>query len=203
MRLLGSIALCVAALFVSAAQAGEVPPLRQTNVRQVSHLEVDADSPPIIIKLRICEGDPSGSVEKGTLKVISSPAMITNGLRPARLQVGGELEVPGDDDARLDFGIIVDFTPQGIADGKIRAKIDCEVTEPMKDGNGEQVGVSGRVLRTSGLFTPGKTVKLTSSRDGKGSSTWVEVTLDIVNEKSTPVVSTAGTKDAAANQRAR
>jgi hypothetical protein len=76
----------------------------------------------------------------------------------------------------------VEIEPRGLVEGKIRASIACEVTHAMPSDREDLVSAGGVCFRTSGLFTPGKMVRLSSP----DSDTWIEVTLEMVEAKAKP-----------------
>jgi hypothetical protein len=167
-------------VFVAGAIAAEAAPLQQTTEKVASLPDASESPRQFIAYLRICQGDPKGSVEKGTIKVLSRPAIVTTENRPATIVIGGERALPADESVRLNHGVQGEIKPHGLVNGKIRADLKFEITEAMKTGDEDVIGTSGFCLRTSGLFKPGETVKLVGDKSADGKTTWVEVTLDVV-----------------------
>src|SRR5437016_4879326 len=92
----------------------------------------------VMISVRLCEGDPLGSREEGTLKVQAEPRLITLDNQSCSFLRCGEMAIPdGPDNVQfLEHGLRVDCKPQVLKDGKIR--LDIAVTnsklETAEDG---------------------------------------------------------------------
>lgn len=97
----------------------------------------------LLIKVQVKSGDPNGSVEAGTLKILSAPQIVTVENRQAQLMVGGQVPLvdePSRDEDYAPIGLRVDIRPGKIDDGKVRLNFKLE--------NSHEVAVNGQPTRT-------------------------------------------------------
>ena len=122
-----------------------------------------------LFKLRVYEGDPLGSVEAGTLKLLAEPTLVTleNGSITFAYG-GGEPAIPaGFKDMKFDqMGRMIKGTPVAVKDGKIRLDITLSNTTVGK-GTEKHIQLNTESTRTITTVKPGEVVKL---RWGKGSA---------------------------------
>src|SRR5260221_8113083 len=71
---------------------------------------------PVICQARLLQGSPSGSIERGTIRVLSEPTLTTLEGREATLQIGGKLD--SQSKRELFFGTFLTVTPKRLENGK-------------------------------------------------------------------------------------
>jgi len=135
---------------------------------------------PVICHVRLLEGDPRGSIEKGTIRVLSEPTLTTVEGREALFQVGGTLV--SQSKGELLFGTLLTVKPKWLERGKCEATLTLEVAEPIKKDGEDIVATAGNTVRASGTFPLGAPTKISVRDVGSGAKLWLEVTFE-ANEK--------------------
>src|SRR5688500_17591060 len=80
-------------------------------------------------RLSIYEGDPLGSREAGTLKVLAEPILVTEENQSCSFNSGGEVPVGADGQVQyLPFGRMIKAKPGSVKDGKIPIDITLSNT---------------------------------------------------------------------------
>jgi hypothetical protein len=125
--------------------------------------------------IRGLEGDPSGNVKKGTVKVLWESHVTTVVGRAAPFRSGHDNEVLGTEET-LFAGTWVTVTPTSASDGKVVARVALEMTKLDET----LASSSGKVVRSVGTFEYGKPVKIGGQEIENGKQFWIEVTLDEV-----------------------
>ncbi len=190
------LTLCVTLLLSShVALYGEeiAPPMRQ-----------------VMFKARVCEGDPKGSLEAKTMKVLAEPTLVTLLRRPASFSSGGErgiaslLRKPecgnhnpvpiGNEQSRFanttlgDYlvnGTTMEFIVDEICGDEVKAAVFLEISYPADTGSEYMLATSGQCFRQKGFFPIGKATRMTTKPDANGRTTWVDFTIELV-EPATP-----------------
>lgn len=141
----------------------------------------------VICHVRLLEGDPRGSVEKGTIKVLSSPTLMTLEGLAATVEVGGTLSSASKGEVL--FGTLLKVTPQKLKAGTCEATLSLEVTQPIKKEGDALVAVSGSIVRASGAFPLGVPTTITMKQQEDAALCWLEVTFENANEIAKPLPS--------------
>jgi len=131
---------------------------------------------PVICQARLLQGSPSGSIERGTIRVLAEPTLTTLEGREATVQIGGTLV--SQSKGEVFFGTLLKVTPKKLENNKCEAVLDLEVTEPIKKKGDDIVAVSGNTVRASGLFPLGVPTTIAIRDMGNGTQLWLEVTFE-------------------------
>lgn len=127
--------------------------------------------------LRVFEGDPLGSRETGTLKVVAEPRIITLEKRSFSFASGDEVAVTGSDGVQyVQSGQVLEGKPGAVKDGKIQLDITLSNTTVGKRTQGH-IQLHTEMSRTITTVRLGEVVKL---RWGKGTTdkqAWVELSV--------------------------
>ena len=130
------------------------------------------------INLRLLEGDPLGSVEAGTVEVLSQPQIITLEKQEASMSVGQEILVPSDDGRGevAQYGVKIAIKPGAIKDGKARLDITASHST-LESQTKERIQIHTDQVRT--IITPqlGKVVKVRMGTVDAKRQKWVELTV--------------------------
>ena len=107
----------------------------------------DPKSRPVEFTIRICRGDPKGSVEAKTIDVLSRPTVTTLLNRPAYVFTGQEIPVlRGGVVEYVPFGFKVQMTPKAI--DKRTAEVEVEFEDSTRqDVPPLRAAMSGRLVR--------------------------------------------------------
>src|SRR5947208_5449440 len=127
--------------------------------------------PPLLqINLRLLEGDPLGSREAGTLKVLAEPKIVTLSGRAAEFICGLDSSAPvnGWQESGFTFGI----KPERCADGSIDVKVDM-TRRLVVERNGGDVRRQCDYSQYERNARLGDMVRLQAGRI-RGRQTWVE-----------------------------
>ena len=126
------------------------------------------------LEARVCTGDPLGSQDDKTMRVISQPTLSIRHKQTAYFQVTGSEQ----------HGVTFRATPRLRLDGKIG--LECETTlSAVNSGRGIQTvggftpGVDSKTVKTSAVLTPGKTLKVRLSANSLTEQTWIELRADV------------------------
>jgi hypothetical protein len=121
------------------------------------------------IKLSLRQGDPLGSREEGTLKILAEPTLITMDGREATFVSGGQIYVENE---FVGAGLKVSVTPMQ-ADQRIKLRLTLERTEVVEERE-DTLLLQSSQARYIRVVEPGQVLKL---RWGKSSvpQTWVEL----------------------------
>jgi hypothetical protein len=127
--------------------------------------------------LRLLEGDPLGSPEAGTVKVLTKPLLIACENQPFSFDCGTLVPVTHDGGVQyVKTGQTVKGKPSAVKDGKI--DLDVTFSNTTFKGNPEHFQLQTESTRTTTSLRLGEMVKL---RCGKGSAdkqTWVELSVE-------------------------
>jgi Flp pilus assembly secretin CpaC len=144
--------------------------------------------PPVAVKdqfqfdMRICEGDPDGSREAGTLKVLANPTLVTLDNRTADFFVGGELAALSPEGAVqfVEFGTQVSVLARSVDDTWVHLDMKLEKTDRTDDPDPSVLKVAGHTSRTVGKFKLGEPVRMLLDK-GNGKKLWCDVTVTKAN----------------------
>ena len=128
--------------------------------------------PQFQLDLVILQGDPLGSREAGTLKVLAESKLVAREKRPASFLTGGQVFSGGE---FVDFGHKITVVSERAEDGAIRLHVVLEYTE-LQDQTEDSASFQTSQRRYTRAVKPGESVKL---RWGKQSErqTWVELSV--------------------------
>ena len=169
-RLRNLFGMMLAASAVAAAPAAENAPLENQ----------------LLVKLRVCQGDPLGSVAEGTLKVIAAPQVVTCEQRPFSLVVGGEVAVPEfhADKETVFVGLQVDGKPGLAIDGKV--PLDLTLANTTADrGDKDEPRFKTDKVRTFMKLTLGETKRFRIRKEGDR-DTWLEIAVEKFVPRASP-----------------
>ncbi len=142
------------------------------------------------VEIKLYRGDPLGSREDGTLRVLMDAKLRTFSGRPAVCQTGGQLAVPtgvrwqgGEPQVTLSYeavGTMVEVLPIGFGNGKVYVEVNAQVRTPnlargVKTDAGFVPGFDEQQVRRSVVHLPGKTVTVRLSAASATDQTWVTV----------------------------
>lgn len=138
----------------------------------------------LMFKVRVLEGDPLGSREAGTIKVLTEPTVVTTENRPFSLVAGGE--VPFNDLEGsiqwIEKGLKMKGKPGIVEDGKVRLDLTLShtVVEHRSDDRLQLSTTETRVISTVKLgevsrFRVGKTDSKPDQQH------WVEITPELIS----------------------
>lgn len=129
--------------------------------------------PLFIIDLRLLQGDPLGSPEKGTAEVLTQPSVHLLEMQEARTFTGQRVKVDGE---RVDVGNSFRVVAASAPGGKVRLRVTVESTDVVYNPADRQPVVRTVVERTT--FTReaklGETLRVRVGRRGP-KETWVEL----------------------------
>jgi hypothetical protein len=131
--------------------------------------------------VRMYEGDPLGSVEAGTLKLLCDTRLVTLENRSASLVSGGELPVMRDAKKveYVPFGRTVELRPSKVQDGKLH--LDVLLVNTTVAGNTkERIELHSTSARTLTTVKLGESVKLRWPGASAERQVWVEFTVDAI-----------------------
>jgi Flp pilus assembly secretin CpaC len=134
------------------------------------------------VDVRICEGDPDGSREAGTLKILASPRLVTLDGRPGDFNVGGELAALTPEGAVqfVEFGTAVSVLVRGVDDTWVHLDMKMEKTDRTDDPDPSVLRIAGQTARTVGKFKLGEPVRMMLDK-GDGKKLWCDVTVTAAN----------------------
>ena len=129
--------------------------------------------PQFVIDLRLLQGDPRGSPEKGTAEVLTQPSIRVAENQEGRVFVGQRVTVDGKGrDVGFSFRVVAVLA----AGGKVRLRVTVEATEAVENPAYRMPAVRTVVERTT--FTreakPGEALRVRVGRRGP-KETWVEL----------------------------
>jgi hypothetical protein len=137
------------------------------------------------VRLVVFEGDPQGSREAGTLKVVAEPRLMAPEGRPFSFLDGGEQAVPaGASNVQfVEFGRSIRGTArQGEKAGTVFLDVTFDnTTIPEQNGDALRLNIEG--TRTLGTFKVGEVVKLHGPKGAAGRQVWAELVVDMVERQ--------------------
>lgn len=132
------------------------------------------------LNLRVLEGDPLGSREAGTLKVVADPRILTLENRPASFVSGGEIAVTDGDGMQLiQLGRMVEVKPGAVKDSKVRLDITLSNTT-IAERTEERIQVHTESTRMISTVRLGEVVKFRWRKGSADRRVWVELTVEEV-----------------------
>jgi hypothetical protein len=135
------------------------------------------------IEARLCQGDPLGSRQAGTVKYLAEPVLVTSSGRGASFWSGGQIPVRGPD-GKLSYepvGTRVEVLPLGYPDGRVRVELNITRREVnlglgVKTAAGEVVpGFTEQQWRVAWMAAPGEPFRFRLAAESPADQTWVEV----------------------------
>jgi hypothetical protein len=125
------------------------------------------------------QGDPLGSREEGTLKVIGEPKLVTLENREASFLSGGEVMVAGE---LVPFGREIRFLPQRAEGGRVKLRVVLEHTEVVENRENSLRTQTSRSLHVRTVKF-GEVLRLRWDNNASGPQTWAEVSVHDVDGK--------------------
>lgn len=136
----------------------------------------------LLIKVRICEEDPAGSVEAGTLKILAAPQLVTVAGTPAMLHVGGEVPLVNDPQSSDDYakiGTSVELKPVLIGAEQVRLHLKLSDARRIDLPDSMPTRIETQTVETVLVAKLGSKTKISGTRQGKQHN-WIEVTVEEV-----------------------
>jgi hypothetical protein len=134
----------------------------------------------LLFNVRVFEGDPLGSREAGTLKVLAEPRLVTLENHPFSFASGGEIPVRDGQAVQFhSFGRRIEGKPGAVKEGKLRLEITLSNTT-IGERTENRIQLHTESTRTITTVRLGEVMKL---RWGKGSAdrqAWVELSVEEV-----------------------
>jgi RNA polymerase sigma factor (sigma-70 family) len=134
------------------------------------------------IRLRVWEGDPQGSREAGTLKILAQPTLGVLEGRPFSFLDGGEQAVPAGADKIqfVEFGHSIRGTARpGEKPGTVFLDVTFENTT-IPEQSVDILRVNSESTRMLGTFKVGEVVKLDGPKSAAGRQLWAELVVEKV-----------------------
>src|SRR5262249_17076975 len=147
-------------------------------------------------KLSVREGDPLGSPETNTQRILAEPTIVALEDQSFTFQAGGQLLVPvlGELQERgaVPFGIEIKSKAGSVQDDKVRGDITVSnsVRADHSDDRAQVYTESTRLTRTVQL---GQVVKFRVGKGTVDSQTWVELTVQGAQDSAKSGLTPAGT----------
>jgi hypothetical protein len=129
-------------------------------------------APQFQIDFAVMQGDPLGSREARTLKVLAEPKLITREKRPAAFLTGGQVFSAGE---FVDVGHKLTVVAERAAGGAIRLNVVLEHTE-LEDQTEDSASFRASQNRYTRTVKPGEVVKLRWDKPAER-QTWVELSV--------------------------
>ena len=141
------------------------------------------DAKPLILSLSLCEGDPLGSREAGTIKVLAQPKVVTRQNAFAELVSGGELanSVGIEGTEFVPTGLTVKCMAAVVKDGKVKLDLTFSVTTPGEQST-ERIQLHTQSTRTITIVKLGEVIKLRCGKADPGKQFWIEVSVDVCEQ---------------------
>lgn len=137
------------------------------------------DEPPpskqLLFNVRVFEGDPLGSQEAGTLKILAEPRIVTLENCPFSFLSGGE--IVASDGEYVQFGRRIEGKPGAVEDGKIRLDVTLSNTT-VRERTEERVQLNTESMRTITTLKLGEVVKLRWRKGSPDKQAWAELSVE-------------------------
>lgn len=149
-------------------------------VEPIEKGEKDQPRKMIQVKVRVCEGDPLGNKQAGTLKVIAEPRIVTYDGRTARFASAVQMAVFSESEEGKEIvpaGVSFDVLPRALPDGRFRIELTSHhliVTERSE----QTAQFQNQMTRTVTTVRPGEQVKVKFGFSASGQPVWAELTVD-------------------------
>jgi hypothetical protein len=143
-------------------------------------LKVEGPAKNFVIDVRVCQGDPLGSREAGTIRYLAEPRAVTRSGRPATFLAGGHTPIYGTG-GKVVFeptGVQAEVLPVAHPSGVTWAEVNTTLRAVNVGlGNGEMPGFAEQNRREARVVSLGETFRIRVAADSPASQTWVEVTI--------------------------
>jgi hypothetical protein len=130
--------------------------------------------------LRLLEGDPLGSVEAGTVDILSQPQLITQEKQECSMFTGQEILAPAGAE-RVECGVKVRIQPGAIVGGKVRLDITASHST-LESQSKDRIEIRTDETRAITTVRLGEVVKLRMDKGDAKRQKWVEVSVVAVAE---------------------
>lgn len=132
---------------------------------------------PLQVNLRVFQGDPLGSREAGTLKLLADPNLITLENRVFTFVSGGEIAVTeGEEVQFVQIGRMIEGKPGAVKDGKVCLDLTLSNTT-VGERTEERVQVHTESTRMISTVRLGEVVKFRWRKGSADRQVWVELTV--------------------------
>jgi hypothetical protein len=132
--------------------------------------------------LRIFVGDPLGSREAGTLKLLAEPRLVTLENRPFYFASGGETAVPSVEGVRrVHVGLRVEGKAGTIKSGRVQIDITLSNTT-VKDLAKDKFQIQNESIQTITKVRLGETVKLRWASANCQHQAWAELSVEQIKQ---------------------
>lgn len=136
-----------------------------------------AEETQYVIDVAFYEGDPLGSRDEGTLKLLAQPRLITLAGQDVQFLSGGQVLVGGE---HVSFGLLMKFKCKPTDDGQIRLNATTELGERIDPKDETVVGIQSEKVVFSRTMKPGQTIKFRVGKPAKPEfQKWVEMTVRV------------------------
>jgi hypothetical protein len=161
----------IALVFVAAMLVGSQPTAGGDQPPQGKQLQFN---------VRVFEGDPLGSREAGTLKVLAEPRLVTLQNRTFSFVSGGEIPITDGENVQYQpFGRMIEGKAAAVKDGKVRLDISLSNTTIGERTEG-RIQLHSESTRTITTVRLGEVVKLRWRKGGTEKQTWAELSVEEV-----------------------
>jgi Flp pilus assembly secretin CpaC len=133
-------------------------------------------------EVRVCEGNPDGSREAETLKVLASPTLVTLDGATADFNIGGEVPIPDGarSHTRKQFGTHLSVTAKDRNCATVFLDASLETTSLASGPDDRLAQLNGRTAKTAGRVRFGEPVRIMLDQ-GDGKKLWCDVTVTVAN----------------------
>ncbi len=140
----------------------------------------------IEIHVRVYEGDPNGSREEGTLKIVSAPRIMALDNQMAYVHIGGEsaIENGRGEVESVPFGWRFQICPKLRKDGKVWLDVQVDHMTP-PETSGERVENTSRSVHVRGPARAHEAFKVVCEKEPADRQVWVELSVESIKEIST------------------
>jgi hypothetical protein len=130
----------------------------------------------VTLQFRVLQGDPFGSEQAGTAKLLTRPMIMTREGCTALCQIDSEPHVSvGGFQKPVAIGRRIEVTPWDLRNGKVSVDLTIEDTRLIHKGEAE-LQVQTRSTRTMGRYPLGQPIKINCGEVAPGEQQWAEVT---------------------------
>jgi hypothetical protein len=132
-----------------------------------------------LLHMRVSEGDPLGSREAGTLKVLAEPNVVALAGHPFSVLSGGEITITDHDGTKIPqfFGLKVEGKAGAVDDGKVRLDLTLSNTT-VREQTEQRVQIHTESMRTIATVRLGEVVKFHWGKADSDRQAWMELSVE-------------------------
>jgi hypothetical protein len=132
----------------------------------------------VTLTLSVYEGDPQGTLEAGTIKLLSMPTVTTHEGRAAIMRSGGKVPIfHGDEVEWAHTGTSFSVCPGKVRDGKVDIDIEFELAAA-DCCTEDRTQISKTVTRLATKVKLGETVKIQTGKKTGKDQRWAELLVE-------------------------